>query len=128
MKTFKQIYDELSEVERKKSKAEIAKNRRIAAKRSAPKRQRAKERKEKRRKTIPELRLKSRKAARDLLRKKHFKNYNDASPAKRAEMDEKLTKKFGPAIEKIVKKLFPQIKKDEEERLKNLRQKTDKAA
>ena len=43
-------------------------------------------------------------------------------------MDEKLTKKFGPAIEKIAKKLFPQIKKDEEERLKNLRQKTDKAA
>ena len=95
------------------------------AKRTAKKRAKVRKRKEKFRKTGKQLKIKSRIAAKTLLRKKILggANWNTMSLGARAQIDKRLEKK-SKAIEKIAKKLFPKIKKAEKERIQKLRQKT----
>ena len=49
------------------------------------------------------------------------KAYMELTPAQRIELDNRITSKKGPAIHKIAKKLLVKLKKQELERLKNVK-------
>lgn len=92
----------------------------IAAKRRAPQLKRARAIAAK--KLAPEetLMRRARRIARQKLRKKYAgtqgENYNTLTPAARVQVDKMIEKKL-PAIERLVKRILPQVRKDERERL-----------
>lgn len=94
-------------------------------KRMAPKLERL--RKLKRMRMAPTERLvtRSKKLARNLMRKKlagkKGQNYASLSPSEKITIDRLIANK-GPAIEKLAKRLFPKVKKAELERLRQARQ------
>jgi hypothetical protein len=94
----------------KKSKAKIMRGRKIAAKKMA---------------SPEKLKLRSRKKAIEIIRKKvagaKGLDYNDLGPSERMAIDKKVEKKKG-AIAKIAKKQYQGVKKAEKERLAKVRQ------
>jgi dephospho-CoA kinase len=94
----------------KKSKAKIMRGRKIAAKKMA---------------SPEKLKLRSRKKAIEIIRKKvagaKGLDYNNLGPSERMAIDKKVEKKKG-AIAKIAKKQYQGIKKAEKERLAKVRQ------
>ena len=92
------------------------------ARRTAKKRARTRKRKEKFRKTDDKLKTLAKKQAKMKLRQKMLgdKHWGDLSIGARQKIDNMLQKK-AKKIEKMSKKLYPAVKKQERERIQNLR-------
>lgn len=72
-----------------------------------------------------QIKNRAEKKAKDIVRQKFTKtNYNDLSYAEKIQVDKKVELKRG-LIKKIAKKLIPQVRRDEAERLKKLKNKTE---
>jgi len=96
-----------------------------ASRKTAKRRAVSAKRKKKRRKTKDELMVKSRKMARDKIKKKFLKgrNENELSFAAREALEKKVNKMSGK-IDKIAKKMFTVAKKQEAERIKAMQSST----
>lgn len=113
----KHIVEEINEISIQ-GRRNIAK----AAKRTAKRRAVSAKRKKKRRKTKEELLTKARKMARDKIKKKILKgrSENELSFAAREALEKKVNK-MKSKIDKIAKKMLAVAKKQESERIKNLK-------
>ena len=102
---------------------EARRNMSRAAKRTAKKRAKSRKRKAKIKKTGAKLKVSAQKAARDVFKQKFLRGrkWNDLGTAERAAIEKRI-KKISPAkIQKIAKKLLPDIKKSERERIASLK-------
>lgn len=113
MKTFEDFYNEALTVQQRRKRS-------IQMKKLAPKIALKRKIAMKKRADPEKLKSRAQKAAKNLLRKRitKDKSYDSLTPAAKEVIDKKLDKKKA-AISKIAKKLLPNIKQKEKERLKN---------
>ena len=62
--------------------------------------------------------VKARKAAKKIIIKKFFKNYDKLSPQMKMKVDQRIAAKYGPAINKIAQRMKIKVKKGEIEKVK----------
>ena len=65
--------------------------------------------------------VKARKAAKKIIIKKFFKNYDKLSPQMKMKVDQRIAAKYGPAINKIAQRMKIKVKKGEIEKVKAAR-------
>ena len=65
--------------------------------------------------------VKARKAAKKIIIKKFFKNYDKLSPQMKMKVDQRIAAKYGPAINKIAQRMKIRVKKGEIEKVKAAR-------
>ena len=64
---------------------------------------------------------KARKAAKKIIIKKFYKNYDKLSPQMKMKVDQRIAAKYGPAINKIAQRMKIRVKKGEIEKVKAAR-------
>ena len=65
--------------------------------------------------------IKAKKAAKKLIIKKFYKNYNELSPQMKVRIDQKIAQKYGAAINKIATRMKIKVKKAELDKVKKAR-------
>ena len=65
--------------------------------------------------------IKAKKAAKKLIIKKFYKNYNELSPQMKVRIDQKIAQKYGAAINKIATRMKIKVKKAELDKVKQAR-------
>jgi len=65
--------------------------------------------------------IKAKKAAKKLIIKKFYKNYNELSPQMKVRIDQKIAQKYGAAINKIAGRMKIKVKKAEMDKVKKAR-------
>jgi len=65
--------------------------------------------------------VKARKAAKKIIIKKFYKNYDKLSPQMKMKVDQRIAAKYGPAINKIAQRMKIRVKKGEIEKVKAAR-------
>ena len=116
MKTFKELYEVATVVQRKKLQRRMAK---IA---KSPVVQMKKKRAALRMRNPAKLNILARKKTIQKFRDKFYPSYNDMSLQQRVKVDQMVMQKYGTKIDKISKKVAKQLQKDEIERVKKAKE------
>ena len=116
MKTFKELYEVATVVQRKKLQRRMAK---IA---KSPVVQMKKKRAALRMRNPAKLNILARKKTIQKFRDKFYPSYNEMSLQQRVKVDQMIMQKYGTKIDKISKKVAKQLQKDEIERVKKAKE------
>ena len=116
MKTFKELYEVATVVQRKKLQRRMAK---IA---KSPVVQMKKKRAALIMRNPAKLNILARKKTIQKFRDKFYPSYNDMSLQQRVKVDQMIMQKYGTKIDKISKKVAKQLQKDEIERVKKAKE------
>jgi hypothetical protein len=116
MKTFKELYEVATVVQRKKLQ------RRMAKMAKSPVTQMKKKRAALKMRNPAKLNILARKKTIQKFRDKFYPSYNDMSLQQRVKVDQMIMQKYGTKIDKISKKVAKQLQKDEIERVKKAKE------
>jgi len=116
MKTFKELYEVATVVQRKKLQ------RRMAKMAKSPVIQMKKKRAMLKMRNPAKLNILARKKTIQKFRDKFYPSYNDMSLQQRVKVDQMIMQKYGTKIDKISKKVAKQLQKDEIERVKKAKE------
>ena len=120
MKTFKELYEVASVVQRKKLQRRMAKM--AKSKAFQFKKQRAMLRV----RNPAKLALVARKKTIQMFRDKFYPDYKDMALQQKVKIDQRIMQRYGPKIDKISKKMVLKLKKTEGERIKSARERMRK--
>jgi hypothetical protein len=116
MKTFKELYEVATVVQRKKLQ------RRMSKMAKSPVIQMKKKRAMLKMRNPAKLNILARKKTIQKFRDKFYPSYNDMSLQQRVKVDQMIMQKYGTKIDKISKKVAKQLQKDEIERVKKAKE------
>ena len=116
MKTFKELYEVATVVQRKKLQ------RRMAKMAKSPVTQMKKKRAALKMRNPAKLNILARKKTIQKFRDKFYPSYDEMSLQQRVKVDQVIMQKYGTKIDKISKKVAKQLQKDEIERVKKAKE------